>query len=158
MTEELKLLIQEVSSDLNKIKNSINENSFDSKVQYLNSYAVIRASGSLERILKTIIYNKLTENVSAETNQYISKMILESSFNPTTGKIINILQDISSDWTNQFKNYIEENTKKKGDLNSLIQARNSFSHGNSINLSIGDIITYFESGVDIMSELDIILK
>lgn len=158
MTEELDALIQDVSSELIKIKQWINDNRFDSKVSYLNSYAVIRASGSLEQILKTIIYSKLTENVSAETNQYISKMILESSFNPTTGKIISILQEISSDWTKKFDNYIKENNQKKGDLNSLIQSRNTFSHGNSINISIEAIITYFNSGVEIMNKIDQILQ
>lgn len=158
MTEELSALIQEVSLELTRIKEWINDNKFDSKVPYLNSYAVIRASGSLEHILKAIIYNKLTENVSTETNQYISKMILESSFNPKTGRIINILQEISSDWAKKFDNYVSENTQKKGDLNSLIQLRNDFSHGNSINISIETIIKYYGSGIDIMNEIDRIIE
>lgn len=153
MTDDLNLLIQDVSAELTKISEWIKDNRFDSKVLYLNCYAVIRASGSLERVLKTIIFNKLTENVGDEAKRYISKMILESSFNATTGKIINILQDLSSDWTEKFKDYLNEYKQKQGDLNSLIALRNTFSHGNSINTSIEEIIKYFNSGIDIMDKI-----
>ena len=107
MNSELNDIIDDAKRELNRIKDWISENSFDNKVLYLNSYAVIKASGTIELVMKTMIFNRMTENASQENINYITRMILDSSFNPTTGKIENLLQDLNSDWKLKFHNYVK---------------------------------------------------
>ena len=153
MNSELNDIIDDAKRELNRIKDWISENSFDNKVLYLNSYAVIKASGTIELVMKTMIFNRMTENASQENINYITRMILDSYFNPTTGKIENLLQDLNSDWKLKFHNYVKDNFQKKSDLNSLIGQRNTFSHGSRINMSIDAIINDFNSGTEILEEL-----
>ena len=80
-------------------------------------------------------------------------MILDSSSNPKTGNMSNILQNISSKKRNIFDQKVKE-SDKKDKLNSLVQLRNDFAHGGNINISIDTIITYYDAGRSILDILD----
>ena len=158
MNKELYDILKDTESELYKIKEWVQKYPFDNKVLYLNSYAVIKASGSIELTMKTMIYQKLTIQVNDEVKKYLSKRVLESSFNPSTGKIEYLLQDLNGNWSNLFKEYLKRNPQKKAALNSLVEQRNTFAHGNKINMSIDSIADNFKSGVEILEELYDILN
>ena len=157
MNQSLEREINDTKQELLKIKGWIDNNKMDSKVSYLNAYSVIKASGTIEQVLKNILFDKLSDNISEEAKHYLSKHILESSYNPSTGQIQKLLQDINSSWWSSLDKMIAKKNHKNN-LNSLVQLRNAFSHGNSINESIDVIILYYESGIEIIKYLNEIIN
>lgn len=155
MNKENSDKIQDVMVELNEIRKWINadRNKFDSKTRYLISYAVIKSSGAVEVIFKHIIFDFLATSVPDETEAYLEKMILDSSCNPNTGNMSNMLQNISPSWKEKFDREVKE-SGCKDKINSLVQLRNDFAHGDSINVSIDTVITYFNSSVTILEILD----
>ena len=157
MTGNNKQLISDCLNELASIRSYIKSNPFDSMVKYLVSYSVIKSCGTIEIIFKDIIYNHLTKNANAEAVYYFSKNIKESSTNPKTGKISNLLEQINPGWKNTFESSLKGSTDK-GALNSLVDLRNQLAHGNSIAASIDDVIGLFNNGCNILNILDNIVK
>lgn len=73
-------------------------------------------------------------------------------------KIQNILEGINPEWFKELKSRVSQKNNLQNDLNSLIQLRNTFAHGNSINESIDTIIGYYESGMLVLEELDKVIN
>lgn len=155
MKNECKMKLEETEKELEEIEQWINSdrNKFESKTRYLISYAVIKASGTVEVVFKNIIYDFLSENVKEETAYYIEKMILDSSCNPNVGNMSKILQNISPAFKKQFDEKVKR-SEMKDKINSLVQLRNDFAHGKSLTVSIETVITYFESAKNIILILD----
>ena len=84
---------------------------------------------------------------------YLEKAIIDSSCNPNTGNMSNMLQNISSEWKTLFDQQVKQ-SGEKDKLNSLVQLRNDFAHGDSISVSIDTVIKYFDSAVKILNILD----
>jgi hypothetical protein len=144
--------LRDCSIELNRIKSWINSNPFDSNVRYLISYSVIKASGTIERILKSILFDHVSQGANSEAVNYFSKHITEASFNPSPGAIERILSDFDNSWGVAFKNAIS-GAQQKGDLKSLVQLRNDFAHGTAITPSIETVLKYYISGVWILNEV-----
>lgn len=150
--------IDDTREELKSIRSWINNgNQFDSKTRYLVSYAVIKACGTVEVIFKTLIYDYLCENANEGAKNYFEKAILESSCNPSTGNMGNILQNISGHWKKTFDKRVKE-SGEKDKLNSLVQLRNDFAHGDSIGVSVDTVINYFESAIKILIILDEVIS
>ena len=134
-------LLENTDRELQEIRKWINadRNRFDSKTKYLIAYSVIKASGSIEVVFKQIIYDYLTREVGEKTATYIEKMILDSSCNPSVGNMSNLLQNISSEWRDRFDEQVKK-SGKKAEINSLVQLRNGFAHGDIITVSINTVV------------------
>ena len=144
-------MIADTRGELDSIHKWINDgNQFDSKTRYLISYAVVKASGTVEVIFKNMIYNFLIVGANEKAKGYLEKAIIDSSCNPNTG---NMLQNISSEWKTLFDQQVKQ-SGEKDKLNSLVQLRNDFAHGDSISVSIDTVIKYFDSAVKILNILD----
>jgi hypothetical protein len=143
--------------EMKKIKTWIDSNKIHSNVRFLVSYSVIKACGTIEFVLKQMIFDLLIAGgANEEAKNHFSKHILEASFNPSCGQIIQILSTINPTAKQAFETVIH-GTTKKGDLTSLIELRNSFAHGNSIAASIDDVIKYYDSGNWVLERLYIVL-
>lgn len=154
MNGEFLQMIDDTKGELESIRKWINDqNQFDSKTRYLISYAVVKASGTVEVIFKNIIYNYLIVGANEKTKGYLEKAIIDSSCNPNTGNMSNMLQNISSEWKTLFDEQVRQ-SGEKDKLNSLVQLRNDFAHGDSISVSIDAVIKYFDSAVKILNILD----
>ena len=130
----------------------------DSNVRYLTSYAVIKASGTIENVLKQIIFDTLSDGAKDETKNFLTKSIMDASYNPSPGQIYKLLERINTDWKQQFESFIH-GSNQKGELKSLVELRNSFAHGSSITASIRDVVNYFDAGVWILEKLcDVVEK
>ena len=150
-------LINDCRTELDDIKSYIMPKPLDSVVKYLVAYSVVKTSGTIEIVYKDIIYSHLIKNANNEAISYFSKNIKDSSSNPKTGKISNLLEQINPAWKDSFENQLKNSTDK-GHLNSLVELRNQLAHGNSITSSIDDVIRYFEGGCNVLNILDSIVK
>ena len=154
MNGEFLQMIADTRGELDSIRKWINDgNQFNSKTRFLISYAVVKASGTVEVIFKNIIYNYLIVGANEKAKGYLEKTIIDSSCNPNTGNMSNMLQNISSEWKILFDQQVKQ-SGEKDKLNSLVQLRNDFAHGDSISVSIDTVINYFDSAVNILNILD----
>lgn len=150
-------LIDDCYNELTKIECFIKSDPLSSLCPYLISYCVVRACGTIEVCTKNIIFDYLSFGVRSETINYLEKEILESSWNPSCGAIQKLLDKINSDWSLQFQ-ALTSGIKEKGDLTSLVNLRNDFSHGQKITATIANIMTYFQGGCKILEILDYIIQ
>ena len=149
--------LRDCQIEIDNIQRWITNNNLDSNVRYLTSYSVIKACGTIEYILKQIIYDHLSQGANEEAKTYFSKSIIEASFNPSPGQIYRILEKINGTWRRDFENVIK-GTNQKGQLKSLVDLRNSFAHGSMITASINDIKNYYSAGVWILDKLDEVMQ
>lgn len=152
-------MLDDTERELKEIRKWINKdrNKFDSKTRYLISYSVIKASGTIEVVFKHLIFDYLVAGAKEETKTYLENMIVESSCNPNTGNMSNMLQSISAERRKEFDEQVKE-SGYKDKINSLIQLRNDFAHGDSINVSIDTVITYFKSAIEVLKILDLVVN
>lgn len=153
MTDENERKIDDCCNELTNIKSWIDKNPLDSNVRYLAAYAVVKASGTIEVVFKSMIYDVLADKVKLETQNYLTKMVIESSCNPSTGNMSNLLDQLDTQRKIKFNNMIKGKTEKS-DLNSLVSLRNDVAHGRTMNSSINTVKKYFESGVFILEKLE----
>ena len=155
MKNDYIVILNDTKNELLEIKKWIDQekNKFDSKSRFLISYSIIKACGSIEVVFKHIIFDCLSDGVNDKTVSYIEKMILDSSCNPSTRNMGNMLQKISPLLKNNFENRLKL-IGKKDKINSLVQLRNDFAHGDSIRVSIETVVTYFSAAVEVLNILD----
>ena len=159
MTPDLLAKLDDCSDELEKIKARINKDQFDDMVKVLQRYAIIKACGTIEYVVKTMIADHVDAGCGPELQNYISVNVRESSTNPTTGNISNLLGEFSSaGWKKSFDNALTSHNEEKASLNSLVQLRNDFAHGKSPTIGIIGIIKYFNHARTIVSLVEIALS
>ena len=153
--------------ELNEVEKEINKNKISRISSFLTNYAVIKASGSIESTFKSILYKQIIEHNCQTSHQrihqFFEKMIIKSSTNPSPDNILDFLAKFEKEWKKEFSKklseYKEENTKDlRCDLNSLVQLRNQIAHGTNGTESIGTIMGYYKSGIEVLKILDNILE
>lgn len=149
-------IIEDCRDEIRKIETWINANPLESNVKYLVSYAVIKASGTIEIVFKRVIHSFLANGSKVETQNYLEKCIIDSSANPKTGMIEKYIEQFDSNRKDAFNNSIK-NTQEKADLNSLVSLRNEIAHGRDISTTIATVKKYYESGVEVLNILDSLL-
>lgn len=157
MTEDNNRKLDDCELELNEIKKWIDKNLIDSNVKYLVSYSVIKACGTIEIVLKSILYEYLSVNSKEETKTYLEKDIIDASFNPSTGQIGKKLEKFNSNKKKNFDDKLKETEYKNG-LNSLVSLRNDIAHGRTNNVSINTVCDYFIQGKNILIILEDVLN
>ena len=148
--------LRDCSIELRAIQAWISGHRFDSNVKYLIAYSVVRASGTIERVLKSMLFDHLTQGANVEAVNYFTKHITDASFNPSPSKIEKILESFNTSWASSFK-LSTKGKQQKSDLKSLVELRNSFAHGSSITASIEDVLRYYIAGIWILNQLSNII-
>ncbi|MEZ7744260.1 HEPN domain-containing protein [Gemella sanguinis] len=157
MNDEQIRILDDCEKELEKIKEWIKENKFHSNVKFLVSYAVVKSSGSIEVVFKSMIHDFLSTNCIIETNKFLEKHILDSSANPTTGLIESFLEKFDGERKGRFNTLIK-GTRQKGELNNLVNLRNDIAHGRDVNSTINNVENYFNSGRFILDKLEEVLN
>lgn len=124
---------------------------------YLTKYAVIRACGCIETSFKSVIADYCSQGSKTQVKRFIAKRIRDGSANPTMKNMCNLLNDIDENWNATFKAGIkaEPNSEQlRTSLQSLVDARNEFSHGGNPTVSISDVISYYTHAKRIIELMD----
>lgn len=152
MNGENEQILIDCKQELQYIKTWIDHNPFDTNCRFLTAYAVVKACGSLELVLKRAICDYLIVGANEEASSYLTKCIIDASFNPSTGQVEHLLDKINVSWKTAFVTGTQ-GSEDKASLNSLVQLRNDIAHGRSISASINTINTYFDAGQAILQLL-----
>lgn len=155
-TESMNILL-DCCDELNEIKNLVSGfNESDKTVSYINKYAIIRATGSIEFAFKKIIADKVESGCHNQIKNFIKRKIRESAHNPRLGTIENVLTDFDSRWVKKFNEKIslENKVALEDSLTKLVTERNSFAHGRDADIGIDEIIANFQNGQKVIKILD----
>lgn len=144
MNEDEKRILDDCDLEIKNIKTWIDNNKFDSNVKFLVAYAVIKTSGSIELVFKSMINTFLSQNCIYETKVFLEKNIIDSSANPSPGIIEKYLEQFDGKRRERFSGLLN-GSQDKGNLKSLVSLRNDIAHGRTINSSINVVESYFES-------------
>lgn len=156
MKLEFETILNDCRVELDTIKTTISSDRFATTNRFLISYAVIKASGTIESVCKNMVFEKISDGASEEAKEFLRRGIVEASFNPSVDKIKMVLDKINSSWATEFDNRTK-GSSDKSNLKSLVTLRNSFAHGDTITATIENVITYFDSGKQIIEIVDDIL-
>ena len=152
MRVELISKLNDCAAELQKIKKRIDKDKFDEMVMFLQRYAIIKACGTIEHVIKNMIADHVDANTNPEIQNYIATNVRENSRNPSTGKISGLLSEFSpGTWGPAFEAKLKIHVQEKGALNSLVQLRNDFAHGSNPNTTIDTIIRYFNDSCTIIT-------
>ena len=151
MNSEHRRYINDCFDELDKIKNWIDKNRLDTNVKFLVAYAVVKASGTIEIVFKSILHEFLSEGCKEETRYFIEKNVVDNSCNPSVDNIKNLLDRVDSDRSKSFVE-LTKGTRQKGDLSSLVKLRNDLAHGRDINTSIIEVKRYYEWNMSFAEE------
>jgi hypothetical protein len=126
-------------------------------VPYLNKYAVIKSCGTIEIAFKTLIADFCNKRSKQQVKNFINAKIRENSANPAYSRIISILKDFDPIWVVNFKSQMQAHGNYKNiltSIQSLVDARNDFSHGGNPTISFGDVQNYYNEAKAIILTLD----
>ena len=155
-TESMKIL-RDCCDELNDIRKLVSELDDSNKaVGYINKYAIIRATGSIEFSFKKIIADKVEHGCHDQIKNFIKRKIRESAHNPRLGTIESVLTDFDPKWQKKFNEKIALENKIALDesLTKLVTERNSFAHGRDANIGIDEIIENYLNGQKVIAILD----
>lgn len=161
MKKYLKKQLKDCQEELNTINRIMPRNPLDSSVYFFTMYALVKACGTIEYVFKAIISDFFNKSKIKQIKYYIAKSIRESSNNPSYSKICEILEKFDKTWNNDFKsniNILPDKDKLITSLNSLVNNRNEFAHGNNPTVSFSSICSYYQDAIKIINILDKSIK
>ena len=159
---EVNCELNSCANELDHVKSLIDNLRITSNiVPYLTKYAIIRACGTIEFSFKAVIADYCDHRSKKQVKRFFSRRIRAGSANPSFDNICKFLNDFDEDWKKTFKDKINTEPNKSNlltSLQSLVDARNNFSHGGSPSSSIGDILNYFSHARRIIEILDAVIS
>ena len=87
MNDEHRRSIDDCYDEIKSIKKWIDNNPLHSNIRYLVSYSVVKSSGTIGIVFKSMIHCFLSKGCIPETTRFLEKNILDSSCNPNTRNI-----------------------------------------------------------------------
>jgi RiboL-PSP-HEPN len=126
-------------------------------IPYLNKYSVIKSCGTIEISFKTLIADYCSRRSKPQVKRFLNKRVRESSANPSYEKIIGILKEFDNNWVTSFKTQMQAQANYNSILSSiqsLVDARNDFAHGDNPTITFADIKNYFTESKLLIETLD----
>jgi len=160
---DVEQILDECKQDLERIHLAITNTLGPTSpvVPFLTNYAVIRACGTMEVAFKSIITDHCSRRSKRQVKNYLENKVRNSSMNPSYSRIVKTLKDFDPTWQESFKNGINghhNRDKILTSMESLVGARNAIAHGGQTQLSITDIVTYFDDFREAIEILDSVVS
>ncbi|HCN71370.1 MAG TPA: hypothetical protein DIS96_06530 [Pusillimonas sp.] len=151
-------LLNECRQELDHVQSCIATLGIMSPVSpYLTKYAVIKACGTIEVSFKSLIADFCNKRSKKQVQQFINWRIVKGSANPSHDNIRRLLGQFDENWKKAFQNNINTDPDKThmiASLESLVAARNEFSHGGNPTISITDVSNHFDYARRVVQYID----
>jgi hypothetical protein len=151
-------LIESCDKELEDIKGRIEESSsFDKVVFYLTQYALMKASGTVEYAVRSIVADYCDLSASSQVHNYIDATVRNASISGKYQNMSSLLKKFDSEWARLFKAKVAElagSQKVIQSADSLVNNRHSFAHGGNSSASFSDIVQYYNDAKKLVVLLD----
>ena len=158
MKQELQDMINDCTAELNDIEIKINAlPPLDRTKAYLTKYALIKASGTVEFVYRSIVADYFEQFSVPQIDHFLEKKIRTGSFSAKYEVMSNLLMQFDDNWGRMFKTNIK--TRADGQQiidasNSLVTNRHSFAHGKEPKATFNDIKQYYHDLLELVKEFD----
>jgi hypothetical protein len=139
----------------NAIKDILSFSNISSQEQaYLAKFLVVYICGIYEEIIETLINEMVSHNSNTEISNFIENNLKRYFRNPDIGAIKGLLGSFNDDW----KSIIDQIPPKYlSALNSIVSNKNALAHGGVINITLNEILTYYNDSKLVIEEIDKLL-
>lgn len=159
MDAALKELIDDCTTELNDIEAKINGLSpLDKTKVYLTKYALIKASGTVEFVYRSIVADWFCQYAVPQLDYYLDNTVRAGSMSATYDNMSKLLGKFDVEWSKDFKKSVEVLPDKNRLIqasNSLVTNRHSFAHGREPTATFGEIKQYYHDVLILIDELDL---
>lgn len=161
MKQELQEMLDICSTELNDIEQRINELPlFDKGKQYLTNYALIKASGTVEFVYRSIVADHFSKLSDSRIDTYLDASVRKSSMSAKYDNMLKLLGKFDDDWRKNFQSAVKARGDKEKLIdasNSLVNNRHAFAHGKSPTATFLEIKQYYFDVVQLIGILDSIV-
>ncbi len=161
MNTQLKNKLQDCENELDEIEELLGKIPVWNKERlYLTNYALIKVSGTIELVYRSIVADHFTQLSNEKINNYLDKNIRNGSMGAQYEKMVELLGKFDEQWAENFKNRVKERTDKDRLISatkSLTTSRNAFAHGNLSTATFSDIKQYYNDAIILINIFDSIV-
>ncbi len=160
--QNAKSLLDSCTNEINSIKQQINLlGATNNAIPFLVKYVIIRACGTIEQSVKTIIADYCEKGATLQIKNYISLTIRENSSNPNLYNINKMLTKFDKSWAKKLERDLKATKikiKLEKSLQSLVDARNMFAHGGNPSITFKNVMDYYIDSESVIRIIDSIIK
>lgn len=95
-------------------------------------YLAVLVSGYLEQAIKELLQHYVSQGARPQITRYIEET-WPISRNMKTDNIETILRQFNITWSEEFSDWLDQDSSRKGNINSIVRWRNSIAHGQESN-------------------------
>lgn len=157
MTDEIHKREKHIDSLFEKTKKLSKLDELDIEIiSEFTKYLCVLVSGHLEKSIYLCLikysHNRATPGVTKFMDIQLKKFT-----NAKMGKIEGLLESFNKDWKIEFMN-LNNYSKLKDSINSLVVDRHAIAHGNTMSLSISRLQGYYKDTKEVIKEIRNIVK
>lgn len=148
-------LLEDVDSSIKTIKAfSTRANASDKEKSYLAKFLVVFVCGIYEEAIESIMNDRISKLRSGRLSKYFS-IHLDATFrNPDIGKITGLLGMFDDSWKNVIQSLPNH---AKTAFESIVTNKNAVAHGQPCNITLDDVIDFYNNSKPVIEEVDRIL-
>jgi hypothetical protein len=141
--------IDSLISNLNRLRQNILDPLENS---YLAGFLLVFICGTYEETIETILKERVAKLNDKCMIKYVSEHISNHFRNPSMNKVKNTLERFDKKWSEEIEKI---DSKNKMALDNIVNNKNGLAHGKSTtNLSIDNVIKYYEDSRSIIEKID----
>jgi hypothetical protein len=126
-----------------------------------SKYLCVLVSGFLEESLRVLLEEYARIHSSTNIQNFLEAQI-SSITNCKTSKIIDILNNFSNDWKEEFINQIQAQSQIadeiKNSIDSVVTNRHQIAHGKNVGLRYSTVANYYENVKKAVEILEAIIR
>lgn len=162
MKRELQDLINDCSAEIADIEVKLQAlQPFDKEVRYLTNYALIKASGTVEVVYRSIVADHFSQLSNSRIDTFLDAAVRNGQMSAKYEQMCNLLQKFDVGWRDSFKAAVLANPdgqRLMAASNSLVTNRHAFAHGKNPTASFQDIKRYYQDVLQLIAIFDSVVR
>jgi hypothetical protein len=118
---------------------------------YFAKFLVVFICGIYEEAIETIINEWIARFNSVQISKFISSSLQYTFSNPNTDNIERMLKRFDDSWRKQI---VQLPSQAKTSLNSMVNDKNSLAHGGSCNITLNDVVRFYQDSKVVIETID----
>lgn len=150
--EQAKKLIGKINDVVDDIKSF--SNASDLEKSYLAKFLVVFICGIYEEVIETIVNEGVDKFGSSEVSNYIKESLHNTFRNPDLPNIKGLLGKFSEKWKLNIDSLPLES---KDAISNIVNNKNALAHGETITITLEDILKYYKDSMIVINKIDDLL-
>lgn len=157
MKDALRQVLDDCTSELDDIRSRMQNLRLDKARDYFTKYALIKASGTIEFVFRSIVADYFESLNSSQINYYLENTVRKGSLSASYDNMANLLKKFDNNWSRCFKQNVQRRDdyqRLRDSSKSLVDNRHLFAHGRQPTATFEDIYGYYLDCLRLVEEFD----